>query len=207
MKEREELRHQRALSKEHGTLHPYEVKCTGANNFDPFFDSAELGVVDDTERLKQQYYNEICNAKYYKDKQRIKERAEKDGFHISDNTRFIDDASRQCVNSRIQGSAADQTKIAMQNIYTNKRLKELGWKTLLLVHDEIIGECPIENARECAKIFSQCMLDSAKDLRTGAKCDASFVFCWYGDEIDVDNLSIEEIYQKYEEYKIKRLEV
>ena len=93
-------------------------------------------------------------------------------------------------NSRIQGSAADQTKIAMQNIYKNKRLKELGWRTLLLVHDEIIGECPVENAKECAKLFSQCMLDSAKELRTGAKCDASYSFRWYGEEVNIDELSV-----------------
>lgn len=188
-------------------LAPYTIECRGTLNFDPFFDSEELGVVDDTERLKQKYLQEISKVKYYRDKQRIKEKAEKDGFHIHDNMRFIEDATRQCVNSRVQGSAADQTKIAMQNIYKNQRLKELGWKTLLLVHDEIIGECPIENAKECAKIFSQCMLDSAKDLRTGAKCDADYTFCWYGEKIDVDKLSIEEIYQKYEEYKATRLNV
>ena len=169
-------------------LQPYEIKCKGTTNFDPFFDSTELGVVDDTERLKQQYLNDLCNAKYFKEKQKIKEKAEADGFSIKDNNGFIANATRQCVNSRVQGSAADQTKIAMYNIYTNKRLKELGWKTLLLVHDEIIGECPVENAKECSEIFVQCMLDSAKDLRTGAKCDASFCYEWYGEEVDIDKL-------------------
>lgn len=170
-------------------LQPYEVTCKGTINFDPFFDSEQLGVISDTERLKQQYLNEIQNAKYYKQKQQIRERAKKDGFEIKDNNGFIEDARRQCVNSRIQGSAADQTKIAMQNIYKNQRLKELGWKTLLLVHDEIIGECPVENAKECSEIFVKCMLDSAKDLKTGAACDASFAFRWYGEEIDIDSLS------------------
>ena len=169
-------------------LPPYEVTCEGTLNFDPFFDSEELGIIDDTERLKQQYITEISNAKYYKDKQKIKDKAKQNGFHIHDNTRFIEEATRQCVNSRVQGSAADQTKIAMHNIYTNERLKELGWRTLLLVHDEIIGECPVENAKEASKLFVQCMLDSAKDLRTGAKCDASYVFRWYGDEVDIDTL-------------------
>lgn len=174
-------------------LPPYEIISEGTKNFDPFFDSAELGVINDTERLKQNYLNELYNAKYFKQKQNIKERAAKDGFKIKDNNTLIEDAKRQCVNSRIQGSAADQTKIAMQNIYKDKRLKELGWRTLLLVHDEIIGECPVENAKECAKLFSQCMLDSAKELRTGAKCDASYSFRWYGEEIDVENLSCEDL--------------
>ena len=56
------------------------------------------------------------------------------------------------------------------------------------MHDEIIGECPVENAKECSEIFVQCMLDSAKDLKTGAKCDASFSFKWYGEEVDLDTL-------------------
>ena len=187
-------------------LQPYEINCKGTINFDPFFDSEELGVISDIDRLKQQYLQEIQNAKYYKQKQQIKERAKKDGFEIKDNNGFIEDAKRQCVNSRVQGSAADQTKIAMQNIYKNERLKELGWKTLLLVHDEIIGQCPIENAKECAKIFSQCMIDSAKDLRTGAKCDTNYTFCWYGDEIDLDNLTLEEVEKLYQEYLRKRKE-
>jgi DNA polymerase I-like protein with 3'-5' exonuclease and polymerase domains len=149
--------------------------------------------------LKQNYLNEISKAKWYKDKKAIKERAEKDGLHIHDNTRFIDEAKRQCVNSRIQGSAADQTKIAIHNLYINKRLKELGWRTLLLVHDEIIGECPLIFAKECGELLCQCMIDAAKDLRTGAKCDATYVFRWYDDQfkedIPVETMSQEEIEQ------------
>ena len=167
-------------------LSPYEIKTIGVKNFDPFFDSEELGVVDDTERLKQKYLQEILTAKWYKQKKMIKEKAEKDGFHIHDNVRFIEDAKRQCVNSRIQGSAADQTKIAIQNLYTCKQLRKLCWKTLLLVHDEIIGECPLVVADFCGELLSKCMIDAAKDLRTGAKCDASYCFKWYGEEIHID---------------------
>lgn len=178
-------------------LPPYEIQTIGTTNFDPFFDSEELGVVDDTERLKQKYLEEINNAKYYKQIQAIKEKAEKDGFHIHDNRRFIEDAKRQCVNSRIQGSAADQTKIAIHNITTNELLKKYNWKTLLLVHDEIIGECPLIFAKECGKLLTSCMIDAAKDLRTGAKCDASYVFNWYGDEVDIEKMTQEEIIEKY----------
>ena len=187
-------------------LQPFEVTTIGTTNFDPFFDSEELGVVNDIDIKINQYLQELYKAKYHKQKQTIKERALKEGFKIKDNTRLIEDARRQCVNSRIQGSAADQTKIAMQNIYNNQRLRELGWQTLLLVHDEIIGQCPLENAKECSKIFVQCMLDSAKDLRTGAKCDCTAVFCWYGEEIDIENLSVDELYEKYNTYKETRLD-
>ena len=104
-------------------------------------------------------------------------------------------------NSRVQGSAADQSKIAIRLIGENKRLKELGFKMLLLVHDEIIGECPIENVKECRDIFTECMINSAKDLRTGAKCDASVVVKWYGEELDIDNLTVEQLKEKVKEEK------
>ena len=72
---------------------------------------------------------------------------------------------------------------------------------LLLVHDEIIGECPIENVKECRDIFTECMINSAKDLRTGAKCDASVVVKWYGEELDIDNLTVEQLKEKVKEEK------
>lgn len=185
----------------------YDIKNVSNKNFDPFFDSAELGVVDDIGRLTQKYLQELLNARYYKQKIQIKERAEKDGFKVKDNTKAIDEAKRQCVNSRVQGSAADQTKIAIQNIKNSKRLKELGFKIVLLVHDEIIGECPIENAVEARDIFVQCMLDAAKDLRSGAKCDASISARWYGKELDIDNLTIDEIKEEIEKENQECLKV
>ena len=163
-------------------LEPYEVVFNGTKNFDPFFDSEALGVVDDGERLRLDYIKQLKEAKYKQQRDAIKAKAEKDGFKIHEHTRKIEDAKRQCVNSRIQGSAADQTKIAMRLIDENKKLKELDFHMILLVHDEIIGECPIVNIAEAEPLFVQSMLDAAKDLRTGAKCDATCVLAWYDDQ-------------------------
>lgn len=165
-------------------LEPYEVVSKGTKNFDPFFDSEELGVIDDSERLRLDYINQLNKAKYKQQKQSIKERAAKDGFVVHEHTRRIEDAKRQCVNSRIQGSAADQTKIAMRLIDENQKLKDLDFHMILLVHDEIIGEAPLINMAEAEPYFVQCMLDAAKDLRTGAKCDATCVLAWYDDQFD-----------------------
>lgn len=163
-------------------LEPFEVVYNGTKNFDPFFDSEELGVVDDGERLRLEYLEKLKNAKYKQQRNSIKMKAEKDGFKVHEHTRKIEDAKRQCLNSRIQGSAADQTKIAMRLIAQNKKLNELDFHMILLVHDEIIGECPIVNVAEAEPLFVQCMLDAAKDLRTGAKCDATCVLAWYDDQ-------------------------
>lgn len=185
-------------------LEPYEIISEGTKSFDPFFDSKELGVLDETEILKQKYKQELIESKFYSQKQKIKEKALKDGFKIKDNTKKIDDATRLCVNSRIQGSAATQSKIALKIIGSNQRLKELQFRMLILVHDEIIGEVPFINAKEAIPLFIQGMLDSAKDLKTGAKCDASIVLNWYGSEIDLEDLTLDKLRQlKKEVYQVQ----
>uniref|UniRef100_A0A7S2RII9 DNA-directed DNA polymerase family A palm domain-containing protein n=1 Tax=Mucochytrium quahogii TaxID=96639 RepID=A0A7S2RII9_9STRA len=55
-------------------------------------------------------------------------------------------ALRAAINTPIQGSAADIVMGAMIKISNNKELKELGWKMILQVHDEIIVEGPEETA-------------------------------------------------------------
>ena len=185
-------------------LQPYELTTTGTKNFDPFFDSEELGIIDDTEKLKRHYIQELLNAKYKQQKDKIKKKAEDDGFTIKENTRKIEDATRQCVNARIQGSAASQSKIAMRLIGTNEDLKRLNFKMELLVHDEIIGQCPFVNAKEALPIFQSCMLGSAKDVRSGAKCDTETSFVWYGDSLENEDLTIEKLQQiKQQVYSVK----
>lgn len=50
-------------------------------------------------------------------------------------------AERQGVNAGVQGSAADITKLAMIEIDRDPILKAHGYRMLLQVHDEIVGEC------------------------------------------------------------------
>lgn len=174
-------------------LPPFEVTSEGTKNFDPFFDSEELGVVDDSERLRRKYLQEISQAKYKQQKEKIKEKAKNDGFKIKENIRKIEDATRQCVNARVQGSAASQSKIAMRLIGTNPDLKKYKFKMELLVHDEILGECPFVTASKAGKIFVQCMLESGKDLRSGCACDCEASLVWYGDSFELDELNRESL--------------
>jgi DNA polymerase family A len=46
-------------------------------------------------------------------------------------------ASRAAINTPIQGSAADVVAAAMVRIHDDPRLRELGWRMLLQVHDEV----------------------------------------------------------------------
>ncbi|KAL9232653.1 hypothetical protein vseg_007735 [Gypsophila vaccaria] len=64
---------------------------------------------------------------------------------------------RAAINTPVQGSAADVAMCAMLEIERNMRLKELGWKLLLQVHDEVILEGPSESADEAKALVVECM--------------------------------------------------
>lgn len=113
--------------------------------------------------------------------------ARKEGVEIINNGMKIADAQRQCVNSRIQGSAADLTKLAMINLNSNERLKELGFRLLIPIHDEVICECPKENMKECAELLAKTMSEAAEQiLEMPIKCDVEITERWYGEEVKID---------------------
>ena len=144
----------------------------------------------------------LNHCRNFRDKEDIKRRALADGWKISDNGGFISTAERQCVNSRIQGSAGYMTKRALISIYNNPRMKELGFKVLLTVHDEIIGECPVDNVAECGKLLSECMINAAKpECTCPMKCDVEVSREWYGNTID----KLDEYIKDYHNNAVKDL--
>lgn len=81
------------------------------------------------------------------------------------------------------------SKKAMLVVGNDERLKELGFRLLIPVHDELIGECPIENAKECKERFARLMSEAAKDkLEVPISCDVEVTRAWYGEEINVEDL-------------------
>lgn len=89
-------------------------------------------------------------------------------------------------NSRVQGSAADLTKLAMIELYNNQELRDLGFKMLIPIHDEILAECPKENAKRCGKLMEQMMIDAARDLIVPISCDAEYTEQWYGEKYKME---------------------
>lgn len=148
------------------------------------FDELEIEVP----RTKQIYYeNKLNNARGWKQRDKIIEKAKEEHIQIVSNNSKIADATRQTVNSRIQGSSADVTKWAMIKLYSNKRLTELGFRLLIQVHDEVIAECPEKNAKECAKLLAQIMSESAEEiLEMPIKCDVEVSHEWYGKEVEFE---------------------
>lgn len=54
-------------------------------------------------------------------------------------------AERQAVNAIIQGTASDIAKAAMLLCENDPELNSLGYRLLLQIHDELLGECPAQN--------------------------------------------------------------
>lgn len=87
------------------------------------------------------------------------------------------------------GSAADMSKKAMILVGNDVRLKELGFKLLIPVHDELIAQCPIENVKECSERFAELMSIAAKDkLQVPISCDVAISREWYGKELELEEL-------------------
>ena len=71
----------------------------------------------------------------------------------------------------------------MIHVFNNKELRELGFRILLQVHDELIGECPRENAERVAEVLSDVMKHCAEpDVSVPFKCDTYTVNVWYEDD-------------------------
>ncbi|HHW90888.1 MAG TPA: hypothetical protein GX745_08320 [Clostridiales bacterium] len=166
-------------------LDRYEFTYSGKTsaNFDPLdFDQEVSNEVPEGIKRK---YSAMLDRASWSEKQRIIAQARTEGIIIKDNSGLIAEATRQCVNSRIQGSAADMTKKAMLLVGKDSQLREWGFRLLLTVHDELIGECPKENAKQVAERFSALMIEAAKDLDVPSKCDVVITERWYGDPLDI----------------------
>lgn len=154
-------------------------------DFDDFADAVNTSN-EVPEEIQNKYRRKLQNA-WFKEKAQIKEQAKKEGILIIDNGGKIADATRQCVNSRIQGSAADLTKLAMIKLNDDERLKELGFRLLIPVHDEVIAECPEENIKECSTLLASIMSQAAEQvLKMPIKCDVAITKQWYGEELKYD---------------------
>ena len=66
-------------------------------------------------------------------------------------------ARRQAINTRVQGSAADIIKMAMIKAENDDKLKELGARLILQVHDELLLEAPEDNARAAGERLAELM--------------------------------------------------
>lgn len=165
------------------TLPDFEFEyIEGANDDLLDFDS-EDEYEEVPEHIINSYMHRLKRA-WGKDRVKIINEAKLEGIKITDNTMNKD--YTKVVNARIQGSAADMSKLAMIKLNNDERLKELGFRMLIPVHDEIIAECPKENAKEVVQRFAQIMSEAPGEKFTiPISCDVEVTERWYGDRVEI----------------------
>lgn len=177
-----------------------------AGYVNPDIDPLDISTLDNQDSIPQRVvdklYKELTSYKYFGQvAKRIRQLAEEDHIKVINNRFKIQEASRKCVNSIIQGSAAEQTKLAMLLIDNDPEWNALGGHVIIPVHDELIAEVPIENWEPCAKRLSQLMCDAASFLPFASKCDVTVSYRWNGMEYpckypepaNLDNLTEDEV--------------
>lgn len=152
--------------------------------FNPLIDSVEHKD-EKFERLINSFRDKLSKATWKADKDKIIAEATLKGISIRSNGGYIARAKRQTLNSRIQGTAASMTKLAMVLINEDEVLRDLGFKLTATIHDEVFGIAPIENAEQAGKRLCELMIQAAKTKCsfTPWSVDPYFVRSWYQDEV------------------------
>lgn len=173
-------------------LDPIEIKkCIKDydEDFDVFAFNADEVIPQDDYVSDEVYYKYVRLMKQAfgrAKKQEVINLALKEGYIITDNSAKIAEAQRQCVNSIIQGSAADMTKITMIKIHDDEELNKLGYKLIIPVHDEVLGVCPKENAKAVRDRLEHIMVHIVDGFfKIPMKCDIEVTERWYGEGIEI----------------------
>ena len=131
------------------------------------------------------YYRDMLNKAWGPKKRELISNIQIEyGIVIKDNGMKIADAQRECLNARIQGTAASVTKKAMLAIGRSALLRELGYKMIMCIHDEIIGQCPIGNYKQVVDEKRKLMINCCKDkIKIPMKVDMEVMYKWTGDSL------------------------
>lgn len=157
--------------------------------YDPLMSSEDLEQLEYVDDERWYYFvDNLVKCRWASQRNKVYQEAESMGYKIINNSRIVADAERQCVNSRIQGSAATMAKIALVKIYDNQEFRDLGARIILCVHDEIICQCPIDNIARCSEILEEIMNNCIVDCNIPFPVDIERSIRWYGRSYEVDEL-------------------
>lgn len=115
---------------------------------------------------------------YFQLNRRIKQKIEKDGFvrTLARRTQYVDpERSYVGLNALIQGTAADLMKEGL--VRADEALAAIGAYPLLVIHDEILAECPAEHAEIGLEMLKDAMASATDkfNLKVDGKiCRNSF---------------------------------
>ncbi|KAJ7529979.1 hypothetical protein O6H91_15G073700 [Diphasiastrum complanatum] len=147
----------------------------------------------DAEKTVELWYNDRMEVKQWQEQSITEARATKRVHTLLGRTRHLPyirssdylergHAERAAINTPVQGSAADVAMCAMLEISRNHTLKELGWKLVLQVHDEVILEGPTESAEVAKKLVMDSMsypFNGENWLRVKLDVDCKYADSWY----------------------------
>ena len=182
----------------------------------PDIDPLDISTLDNKatipDRIVKSLTEEFKSYKYFGQIARRTKELYEEKIKVINNRSKITDASRKCVNSIVQGSAAEMTKMAILSLESNPEWKEMGGRLLVPVHDELICEVPIDKWKEGGDLLSKIMCDAGRFLPFPIKCDVTTTLRWYGLEYpcrytkptSLDNLTEDEV--KWVQYMLTELE-
>ena len=166
----------------------YEFKYRDGTNpeFDPYEPELTAEITTVSPKKAAEFTERLKKAKWRKDKEAIIAELSAEGIEVSDYSYQKQDVSRKLLNGCIQGSAAAMSKLAMVEIDRDERLKKIDTHLLLMIHDEVICECPQEHLAEAVKYIKEDMVKNTTHLPVPFISDAENSKKWYGKEIIVD---------------------
>lgn len=139
----------------------------------------------DNSTLLDKYKMKLSTIKSRRDYETLQEQAREEGVELTNNNGKIQQALRQSVNAPCQSLGADVAKRLMLKVDQDELLNNLGFRLLIQVHDEVIGECPDQNAEKVAKRLVELMSLAPEEMGIDIpmKSDAYIVHNWYEDEL------------------------
>ena len=96
--------------------------------------------------------------------EKLNEEAINNNVIVFSNESKVRRAERQCFNAIVQGSAATMTKRTMIMVYKDPFLNQLDAHLVFQIHDELMVECPINNASKVEKRLQYLMEHSVDNL-------------------------------------------
>eukprot|EP00898_Chlorokybus_atmophyticus_P002773 jgi/Chlat1/3497/Chrsp23S03689 len=114
-----------------------------------------------------------------REKKKLEAKWNRDNF-LANQKRYH--GERAAINTPIQGSAADVVMLAMLEIEKSQVLRDLGFKLLLQIHDEVILEGPEAHAKQALQEVVKLMgapFDGENILKVDLAVDAKCAKTWF----------------------------
>lgn len=98
---------------------------------------------------------------------------------------IAENAFRQAINSPVQSLGSDFMLISLARLARDYRLRELGAKLIVTVHDSVCLTAPYKTARRVGRIVKETMeaADDTLDRKFFLKADVAISRCWGGDPL------------------------